>query len=363
MFIKKRQNLILKNFSGLPFYFRPDALNEEKTKLETFLSEEPDFQTLSFARSVLLSGNMNCDVDEDFIKHHLESIKNIDEKARLLNLYKAYLMILKGGTIDKESLNELYHTISKDLLSDEERKNMGKYFRRKQVYIVHNEHDFFNIDTGADADKIDYFIKTYFDFLNNYIVDATTDEYIKSQILHFYFIYVHPYFDMNKRTSRTLAMWYLLNKKAYSYVIFNRGISYKKRQYCDSISISRKTRDLTYFIEFMLEVVREELEKQYVIKIATNKACTTLDNRDFHTLLDFLSMKGERNASNFAEFYNLHNSYKNPKEIYETRLVPLLDKGILDIEKKTTNDDTLQDKVLVLRPLEVDPKKIENLQL
>src|SRR5690606_40031597 len=42
---------------------------------------------------------------------------------------------------------------------------------------------------------------------------SMTDSYIKSQIVHFYFVYIHPYYDVNGRTSRTLSMWYLFEKE------------------------------------------------------------------------------------------------------------------------------------------------------
>ena len=49
--------------------------------------------------------------------------------------------------------------------------------------------------------------------------------------MHFYFVYIHPYFDVNGRTSRTLAMWYLLNEEAYPYIIFNRAINNNASNY------------------------------------------------------------------------------------------------------------------------------------
>ena len=64
----------------------------------------------------------------------------------------------------------------------------------------------------------------YFAFFNAPTFSQTmTDQYVKSQILHFYFVYIHPYFDVNGRTSRTMALWHLLNSQAYPYIIFNRG--------------------------------------------------------------------------------------------------------------------------------------------
>ena len=69
-----------------------------------------------------------------------------------------------------------------------------------------------------------------FEFINNNELEETEiNKFIKSQIMHFYFVYIHPYFDVNGRTSRTVAMWYLLNNKNYPYIIFNRAIEFNKK--------------------------------------------------------------------------------------------------------------------------------------
>ena len=71
-----------------------------------------------------------------------------------------------------------------------------------------------------------------FDFINKYSFNSSkTLEFIKSQIIHFQFVNIHLYYDINGRTARTTAMWYLLNKQIYPYIIFNRAISLNKNEY------------------------------------------------------------------------------------------------------------------------------------
>ena len=210
----------------------------------------------------------------------------------------------------------------------------------------------------------------YFEFLNEKTDGSETEEYLKSQILHLYFVYIHPYFDVNGRTSRTLAMWYLLNKKAYPYVIFNRGISFNRPEYYDTINKSVDHRDLTYFLNFMLKTVKVELEKEYVMEIVADKSNFKLSATDYQTLLYFLSIRGEKSVQNFSFLYNrmTQNRTKSPKEIYDEVLVPLLDKGVIDISKKETKGHTTRktesddDKMLVLRPVKLDRKKVNHLR-
>ena len=62
------------------------------------------------------------------------------------------------------------------------------------------------------------FMKEFFDSDNNgETFGNATDYFIKSQIMHFYFVYIHPYFDINGRTARTTSLWHLLNEKAYPF--------------------------------------------------------------------------------------------------------------------------------------------------
>ena len=109
---------------------------------------------------------------------------------------------------------------------------MGDYYRNGPVYILKGiclTNDCF---MGMDKDKIEYFMNQFFEFINSKdMEDSEIDIFIKSQVMHFYFVYIHPYFDVNGRTSRTVSMWYLLNNKNYPYVIFNRAISFAKSEY------------------------------------------------------------------------------------------------------------------------------------
>ena len=129
-----------------------------------------------------------------------------DEKKvkRIMNLYYGYNYILNNPSINEESLKELYDILSKDLLEERDAARMGTYYRTAPVYIVKGgiiSKNVDELDKGIPENRIDEFMQAYFEFLNNNEFNANmTDEYIKSQILHFYFVYIHPYFDVNGRT-------------------------------------------------------------------------------------------------------------------------------------------------------------------
>ncbi len=372
----KRQYFNLRKLNGTRFYLRPDAIKSIKSSLDTFLDSETSLNSLAFAKRVMFDSEIRANNqvegygdDIEVIKRAIEnsqSISDVEKRARIQNLYHAYHYILNHGDINKSSLRELYGIISKDVLDSYDVANMGEFYRTRPVYILKNGRLDGSIDTGLPVERIEEFLNMYFEFLNTNLTGTETDEYIKSQILHFYFVYIHPYFDVNGRTSRTLAMWYLLNKKAYAYIIFNRGISFKGSSYDSTIVHSKETNDLTYFIRMMLETVELELEKEYFMQQAADAASYKLTAKDYQTLLYLLSMKAEKNIFTFAEMYNRNTSSdrKRVEEIYEEMIVPLLDKGVLDLGRKMKSEHKrMENRALILRPLDVDKSKVKNLQI
>lgn len=109
---------------------------------------------------------------------------------------------------------------------------MSEYYRNKDVYILNNKSHFLNdFNKGIESFKITEYMNNLLTFINENTSKNAIDEFIKSQIFHFYFVYIHPYFDINGRTSRTAAIWYLLNKEVYPYLFFSRAITFSKDQY------------------------------------------------------------------------------------------------------------------------------------
>ena len=307
--------------------------------------------------------------DVEMIKRVIARAKDIqdkDKRQRILNLYHGYNYILKNKEINKDTLKKLYSILSKDLLESRDLARMGEYYRTAPVYIL--KHGRLDIEPyqGVLATDVESYMEDYFKFLNTEIDGNITEEYIKSQILHYYFVYIHPYFDVNGRSSRTLSMWYLINKKSYPYIIFNRGISFKDGEYTRVIEDVRSFHDLSYFIDHMLTTVKIELEKEFVMQIEANLANDKLTAIDYQTLLYFLTMKGRKSVLDFVNMYNRFNDKKKAKEVYETMIVPLLDKKVLDIERSTKKNmfDDNNNVILTLRNTDkISKNKVKRLVL
>lgn len=59
-------------------------------------------------------------------------------------------------------------------------------------------------------------MKVLIEFINT---DDGINDLVKAAIVHFYFAYVHPYFDGNGRTARLMHLWFLI-QKGYQSVLF-----------------------------------------------------------------------------------------------------------------------------------------------
>lgn len=368
--------LDLKFENGSSLKIRNERFQQTREELEVLLDGQKHIHTKAFARDVMFSHELKANNqiegyfdDVDLIREIIEkkfSRQDSNQAKRILNLYHGYNFILREKDINKNNLKKLYSILSKDLLRQEDRLRMGEYYREAPVYILKNGSLSEVPYEGLEHTKIDEFMNAYFNFLNNLDYSSSiTDEYIKSQILHFYFVYIHPYFDVNGRTSRTLAMWYLLNKKAYPFIIFNRGITFKGSEYDKAIADVRKYRDISFFIDYMLKTVQMELEKEYIMQNIASNTNATFSASDWQTLLYLLSMNGLISACTFIETYNRYHEKKKPKFIYETMLDPLIQKGVLEVERTTKHNmfDNYANEVYRINPerMDYDKEKIRRL--
>ena len=342
-----RKYLPLEFLDGTHLRLREDRYAQTREELDSFLAGQRHLHTKAFAKDVMFSHEIKSNNLVEGYTDDVASVKAAIEKMRqkpqnektqrILNLYHGYNYILRENLIDKDTLKKLYSILSKDLLEPADKMRMGEYYRTAPVYILKGGRLDLIPDEGVPSERIDYFMDAYFNFLNNLDYSGTiTDEYIKSQILHFYFVYIHPYFDVNGRTSRTVAMWHLLKEKAYPYIIFNRGITFKGSEYDRAIMDVKKYHDISFFIDYMLKTVQIELEKEYIMQSIANATKAKLTAEDWQTMLYILSMKGCITVNDFASTYNRFNDRMKNKQIYESMIYPLICEEILQVERTTS---------------------------
>ena len=343
-----KQIRLTKEFDG---YFMVDFgyLKPYINELLYFLDGNEYMQTIDFAKTILFNAEIKFNNNIEGINDGIEVIDEIIDKMylnlhgletkRIINLYKGYRYILSGQEINKDTLKQLYGILSDGLLNDSDKAMMGEYYRLGDVNILRGGHlvkpymgmeeNINNPFTGVRYDKIEKLMDVFFEYINSDTPNDEVSVFIKSQIMHFYFVYIHPYFDVNGRTSRTLAMWYLLNNKSYPYIIFNRAIAFSEKTYSDNIVKGKVSGDITLFLRYMLESVLRALEKEYLINNIVNNSSVSLSKDERQILECFLSLKGEITVKDLASVYNSYNNKKKIMELYKNKILTLINKGIL----------------------------------
>ena len=97
---------------------------------------------------------------------------------------------------------------------------------------------------------------------------------------------------------------------------------------------TRKYGNITIFLKYMMENVKYEMEREYVISMME------LDGYDFNmsqrqTLNYILSMNQDINLKTFRDFYNRFNDKKSLRKINDEFIEPLMDMGVIDKGRDT----------------------------
>ena len=373
-----KEKLPLKTLTGIPFRINIDILKKIEEELEIFLLEEDFMNTRDFSKKVMFNQEIKANNTVEgyndsvsFIKKVIENAseeQNIEKRNRIINLYNGYQYILKGQDITEENVLKLYKILSKDLLEEYDLSHMGEKYREAPVYILKSGRLDDSMDEGIPYEKIEEYMDSYFEFIDTFKVDdSQTEEFIKSQIMHFYFVYIHPFFDINGRSSRTIAMWYLLNKEVYPYIIFNRGINFDSN-YDRVIGTSITRLDITEFLKYMLISVKKELEKEYIIHNLDSQSERQWHTIDYQALNYFLALNGEKTVLDYATTYNRLNTKKNTKTIFENMLLPMIEDETLKITRTTKKNmfENVPNLVLELnkdKVNEINLEKVKRLKL
>ncbi len=245
--------------------------------------------------------------DEKYVRHLLITALYFDMRSsfKIENL-DDYLVDYLLNSSDKISLLELnkalYNNkmkISKDMIKkthgqlmnyEDEKKQSGE-FRKKAVYIgVPGEKPLF---TPLDSDKLDWYLDEFVNFFNSCEKnDMRYHPVIKSAIIHYVFVYIHPFVDGNGRISRilqTASMWkdegYRIDC-IYPLILLSQGFEKNKEKYFELENMLHKDFEnknaWENWLNFNLEVTENHLFNMgNNIKITYNAHLKLKDNKSW----------------------------------------------------------------------------------
>lgn len=217
----------------------------------------------------------NIDTSRESIRRIFKGYApNGHNENRIYSMKKALEFICdKNNTITEENIYKLYEIAIADSLEEENKLLHGNLYRHDTVYVVgeKNEH------TGLESSLIPKYMKSLVSFINT---DDSMDDLMKAASVHFYFAYIHPYFDGNVRMARLIHQWYLVQKGYPSamFVSFSYHINNTKNQYYKAYKLTEENAkisgvlDITPFLIYFTEKIYSNIESTGLQKVNLTEA-------------------------------------------------------------------------------------------
>ena len=342
------EKLLLTTESNRPLYINTSKLDSIKNELESFCNDTIFSLSHTFPKEILFPYELKNNNAIEGYQQEISSIIKIinnprlktnkldNEYQRIYNMYLGYDFILEKTPITEESLFKLYKILSNKILEKDEMLLPGNKYRHSDVFIHYTSNLSKKPDKGFEHYNIERHMEELFKFINTNNDISEVDLFFKSQIIHFYMVYIHPYFDINGRTARTTSLWFLNNNKSYPYTIFNRAITFNKNNYYKIIRDTKHYKNLTSFVKFVAEGTKLELEKEYIIRSMDENIYKNLTAIDKQVLQYILSNNSTNTLIDIQKIYNRFNPKKNLTYVNDELLFPLFEQEVL-LKKRNTS--------------------------
>ena len=187
-----------------------------------------------------------------------------------------------------EEIRKIYDEIfSEEVMTNSGNELDGKLFRKGLVYV--KDSSMKNVHLGDSTEELILeHIENLIEFMNKKDINFL----LKACITHYYFEYIHPFYDGNGRFGRLIFSMYLARKLdvftglSLSYAIFSEKTKYSKLFL--NTSSSKNFGEITFFLVRMLELIKkgqESIKEMLENKIEKlNFSEDYLDNLDLSDL-------------------------------------------------------------------------------
>jgi len=177
------------------------------------------------------------------------------------NNHQAMTFIIENRESDFsiDFILNLHHIITQDTLEDPE--YAGK-FRDDDVFIRDKANTV--IFKPMAAEKIEESLRNLVLWVNTQSNEDFIHPIVKASIIHFFLVYVHPFFDGNGRTARALFYFYLLKNRYdfFKYFSISALIAKQKEKYYKAIKeVEDYDNDLTYFLLYSADIVMKSIDE------------------------------------------------------------------------------------------------------
>lgn len=233
----------------------------------------------------LEKGKSPSNHSEKMIKNNIQAIKSISDN---------------GFEFTEDNILSLWNIITEDVADNPEIQ--GDKYRIGDVVIADSMG---NITFYAPLPgSIDDMMSQLISFANS---DDNLNNFIKSVIIHYYFVYIHPFCDGNGRCARLLLQNYLIKCgfDKFKGISISTGVLQNKSGYYRALENSENEyNDITFIIIYYLETILDVLYKA-CSGFGYNERNMELNNRQKQVLTYLRKSKGNIiTADIYAKRYN-----------------------------------------------------------
>ncbi len=261
------KSLPLKDFSGNDIVYLEGTVQIHLSPAKILLTPQNSTQlygTKAMEDEIISTFTIeNIDFSRDSVRKIMAGYAPSDESENRIYGMKKGLEFISDPShaITEENILRLYETAVGAFLPEEDKLLPGNYYRHDAVYIVGDKVE----HTGIKWEKLN----EYMGALVSFIHDKTPmNDLLKAALIHFYFAYLHPYFDGNGRMARLIHLWYLV-QQGYSSALFiplSEYINASRKGYYDAYTLAEDNAkisgvlDATPFLIYFVENVYHKLD-------------------------------------------------------------------------------------------------------
>lgn len=187
--------------------------------------------------------------------------REIKIKARFKNVIRSYFELREGKLkppVDSKDCRKIYDEITSDGISKDDLPD-GIYYRKEITHVYKGDKE---IHRGVFAgEKTEEFIidkmNDLFEVMNE--SNKNIHKLIKISLFHYYFGYIHPFYDGNGRTSRFISSIFI--KKDYSWLTamsLSQGSIKERTKYLKIFDVTNQISsqgEMNYFIDEFISII------------------------------------------------------------------------------------------------------------
>ncbi|MCL2046615.1 MAG: Fic family protein [Oscillospiraceae bacterium] len=264
------KNLPIWDFSGNDLVFIESFTQIPMNALKLLLSQNTS--TSSYG-SKSMEDEVASSLSIENIDYNRESVRKIfqgfapstEQENRIYGIKKGLEFIAdQSNIISEKNIYSLYEIAIGQFLDENDRLLPGEHYRNDSVFVVgqHIDH------TGLQHWKLPEYMNKFVSFIQE---KSHFNDLLKAAVIHFYFAYLHPYFDGNGRMARLLHMWYLRQQgyAAALFIPFSHFIQLSRKKYYDAFTLIEENAkisghiDITPFLLYFIENVYDKLDASF----------------------------------------------------------------------------------------------------